>query len=38
MAKQEKTQKRVDRPKQCAQTSEFKKSWDRLGSHSELFK
>lgn len=29
MAKQEKTQKRADRPKQCAQTSEFKKSWDR---------
>jgi mRNA interferase YafQ len=29
MAKQEKKQKRADLPKQCAQTPEFKKSWER---------
>ncbi|WP_445180133.1 type II toxin-antitoxin system YafQ family toxin [Pseudomonas sp. McL0111] len=29
MAKTEKKQKRAERPRQCAQTSEFKKSWDR---------
>ncbi|CEL27030.1 mRNA interferase YafQ [Pseudomonas jessenii] len=29
MAKPEKTQKRAERPKQCMQTSEFKKSWER---------
>ncbi|WP_338148487.1 type II toxin-antitoxin system YafQ family toxin [Pseudomonas lundensis] len=29
MAKQEKKQKRADLPKQCTQTSEFKKSWER---------
>lgn len=29
MAKPEKKQKRADLPKQCAQTSEFKKSWER---------
>ncbi|MDQ0650401.1 hypothetical protein QFZ38_000657 [Pseudomonas cedrina] len=29
MAKQEKKQKRADILKQCAQTPEFKKSWER---------
>lgn len=29
MAKPEKKQKRADIPKQCAQTPEFKKSWER---------
>ncbi|MBV4523397.1 type II toxin-antitoxin system YafQ family toxin [Pseudomonas sp. SWRI74] len=29
MAKPEKRQKRAELPKQCAQTSEFKKSWER---------
>ncbi|QJI32216.1 type II toxin-antitoxin system YafQ family toxin [Pseudomonas sp. ADAK18] len=29
MAKPEKKQKRADLPKQCTQTSEFKKSWER---------
>ena len=29
MARQEKKQKRAELPKQCAQTSEFKKSWER---------
>jgi mRNA interferase YafQ len=29
MAKPEKKQKRAELPRQCAQTSEFKKSWER---------
>ncbi|WP_080932527.1 type II toxin-antitoxin system YafQ family toxin [Pseudomonas fluorescens] len=29
MAKPEKKQKRAELPKQCTQTSEFKKSWER---------
>jgi mRNA interferase YafQ len=29
MAKSEKKQKRAELPRQCAQTSEFKKSWER---------